>query len=785
MDTNSEISTAVHGEVSRFSRREGVFLVNWLGCRVKGTVPLASIVSHAIGRCLLVGLLLLAIGAFADCSVAGATSTDSCVTLCCSETNDLYRVLKDNDIAAARCNSPAEAVDAAPNGSGVLILADGYPTQTTEVAGDVLAEAAKKELRLYVEFPSKVGSREFGPARAFLRSPYRSILERAVIVSDFFGKELPGMEILAIHGGHLVESPSVKSHIVAARVAGCHRAVFGLPSETHPLLLELDDDTMVSTTKLSQFVTARYAPHKAFQTIWQKILGWVSRDKLSPWLVWQPRVRPMYGKDGALPKDVERQALRRAADWYLKSGALVTAQDDRDFRARNQQGTYPMPEGGLPLGGDGHCGVIENIASAIDHNGNQEFRVNRRSDSVAETAMVMALAWKVLGEEKYREVSANLLDYIYFLSDYQQGPMADPTHPAFGLTSWSVPASTPKPGATNKDFCYLGGDCRQALACLAAPTLLEDDRWDQHHLRYMLAVERVTGANGFWALYPTTRELESRGWRWYSNRNANPRPADMPAAPFLMAYQVTGHKPFLVKAKRNLTTTMTDLYPDKFRRMNTLNSTNCLLVWALAWLVQTEDTPQHREWLYRVTGDLLYTQEPCGAIREFLGEPGRGVVTTYGPPKSNAEYGMGESVLMQENGDPMTDSLYCNGFTLVALHEAYAATGDPYFKKAEDAQAEFLCRSQIRSEEFPWLDGAWFRSFDFNAWEYWGNSCDPHYGSWCVETGWGFGYAMVGLAVRQLETSLWDLCKQSRIKDKLPVVREEMSQNNGEPWTGG
>jgi len=44
---------------------------------------------------------------------------------------------------------------------------------------------------------------------------------------------------------------------------------------------------------------------------------------------------------------------------------------------------------------------------------------------------------------------------------------------------------------------------------------------------------------------------------------------------------------------------------------------------------------------------------------------------------------------------------------------------------------------------------------------------------------------MVGLAVRQLETSLWDLCKQSRIKDKLPVVREEMSQNNGEPWTGG
>ena len=101
MDTISEIRTTVRWELPRFSRREGVYPVNWLDCRANGTAPLAPIVSRAIAWRLLVGLLLLTLGPFADRSAAGATSADPCVTLCCSETNDLYRVLKDNGIAVA------------------------------------------------------------------------------------------------------------------------------------------------------------------------------------------------------------------------------------------------------------------------------------------------------------------------------------------------------------------------------------------------------------------------------------------------------------------------------------------------------------------------------------------------------------------------------------------------------------------------------------------------------------------------------------------------------------
>ena len=107
--------------------------------------------------------------------------------------------------------------------------------------------------------------------------------------------------------------------------------------------------------------------------------------------------------------------------------------------------------------------------------------------------------------------------------------------------------------------------------------------------------------------------------------------------------------------------------------------------------------------------------------------------------------------------------LYTTNFAFIGLHEAAAATGDPRIKAAEDELAEFLCRIQIRSEKHPFLDGGWFRAFDFDRWEFWASNADAGWGAWSIESGWTCGWINAVLAMRQTDTSLWDLGKKCRI----------------------
>ena len=60
-----------------------------------------------------------------------------------------------------------------------------------------------------------------------------------------------------------------------------------------------------------------------------------------------------------------------------------------------------------------------------------------------------------------------------------------------------------------------------------------------------------------------------------------------------------------------------------------------------------------------------------------------------------------------------------NNFALLNFHEAAAFTSETSYSKAEEKLAEFLCRIQIHSEKHRELDGAWFRCFDYEKWEYW------------------------------------------------------------------
>ena len=137
----------------------------------------------------------------------------------------------------------------------------------------------------------------------------------------------------------------------------------------------------------------------------------------------------------------------------------------------------------------------------------------------------------------------------------------------------------------------------------------------------------------------------------------------------------------------------------------------------------------------------------------------------YPPPASNQDYGGTEASLIQQNGDPVCDLLYTTNFAFLGLNEAFAATGEPVYRKAEDKLARFLCRIQIGSQSHPELDGTWFRAFDFQRWEHWGSDADAGWGAWCAMTGWIHSWITSVMAMRQMNTSLWDLTADVRIAE--------------------
>ena len=48
------------------------------------------------------------------------------LTLVCSKDNDLFLTLRENEVACERHDASSEAVANVPQGSGVMILADGH-----------------------------------------------------------------------------------------------------------------------------------------------------------------------------------------------------------------------------------------------------------------------------------------------------------------------------------------------------------------------------------------------------------------------------------------------------------------------------------------------------------------------------------------------------------------------------------------------------------------------------------------------------------------------------------
>lgn len=695
----------------------------------------------------------------------GCSSGKSKILISCSESNDLYIVLKQNNIPLRRFDTPQEAVRKSGKGAGILILADDYPSGTTSLDSLILEEAGRKKLRLYIEYPSWLPGIVTG-------QPKETTLERVVVVADRI-KGLEPLQILSIHGCFYTPSDADDHLLSVSKVAGFDRAVYGTGEDAQAILFNHPaGNLLVSTTKLSQFVTARYAPKESMQALWGHILTWVAGgSEQFGKLEWESDVRATYGPDEELPADAARIAVQRGIDWHTNAKMLLNEGGWQEYKElwklddNNINTTVPAVNNAAPLpvsdAGDGTYGVLEGIASEVRLDGSQPARWWLRSDSNGESSLAFALRSSMDGDQRSKLISGNLLDWLYFKSGLFQN---DPSKPNYGLLFWA-------PG--NAQALYQDNDIKAILGCMGTAAILETDKWDEVLVKNILGNFRTTGINGFRGRRIENPDLMKKGWLSYMNRDFTlyqPHYEAWTWSSYLWLYDKTGWKPLLEKTRKGISMMM-NAYPDGWRWTNGIQQERGRMLLPLAWLIRVDDRPEYRMWIKQLADDIEKCQDRSGAIREELGDPSKG---DYVPPRSNEAYGTNEAPLIQENGDKVADLLYTCNFTFLGLHEAYAATGDIQFKRMADNLADFLVRVQVRSTKHVSLDGGWMRAFDYGRWDYLGSNADSGWGAWSIEVGWTQAWVPTVLAMRELNKNLWDITEKSKVASRFETIRKQM-----------
>ena len=583
------------------------------------------------------------------------------------------------------------------------------------------------------------------------------------------------MQILAFHDCHYVSVLAENPLLVVSKVAGFDKAIYGLNKDStfSAILFENpSDQLLVSTTKLSQFITARYAPAKAMQSIWRYILKWVDNAGIDyPELAWIPAVHPTYLRSEKLSPDAGRLAIQRGIDWHFKAKMVLSGQGWDEYKQlwklndSNMHTTVEAIDNAAPQQkadiGDGSFGVLEGIASKILPDGSQPTRWWLRSDSNGESSLSFALRWKLDGDERSKLISGNLLDWLYFRSGLFQ---VDSTKANYGLLLWA-------PGQAQA--LYQDNDIKAILGCMGTSAILGTDRWDEVLVKDILGNFRTTGINGFRGGRIENPDLLRDGWQKYWNATTilyQPHYEAWTWASYLWLYDKTKWKPLLERTRMAIAMMM-KAYPNNWRWTNGIQQERGRMLLPLAWLIRVDDRPEYRGWLKQIANDIEKCQDSSGAISEELGALDHGDMA---PVTSNKNYGTGEAPLIQQNGDAVSDMLYTCNFTSLGLHEAYGATGDQQYKRMADKLSEFLIRIQVKSEKHPEVDGGWFRAFDYHQWEYWGSNADSGWGAWSIEVGWTQAWIPSVLAMRELKINLWNLTRNSKIASKFENTRHQM-----------
>jgi len=666
------------------------------------------------------------------------------------ENSDLIHWLEGEGYAFEYHSEIMSAIEVMENGATLMVLSTEYPKKRVAIPEGFFTAVRQKDIKFYLEFPEDFEGLESNGEILKTR------LERAVVVSDKFGAELGPMKILGINDCHVISAQVNDPLLVVAKVAGLDSAVYGLKGvPAYPLLFKKDQG-FIALSKLSDFAKGRFGPEAHWKVLWSHIISELTGNSSFSFNSWPRMLEPAFNATETLSRTDKMNSVRNGVDWFEK-GKFYIAKNWKDYWLKYQgDGTNPIgpPVPENYVAGDGSEGLLEGHSSNISYDGTQQYRYWIRADVQGEGAYALAAAANLLDEPSYNIPAENLVQFL-FRENLRGGPRSNPDSAAFGLIGWS----------NTHPFVYYGDDnARAILGVIGAMAHMQKGDWNEEMVEAILANFRTTGKNGFRSNRLNNTNLHQLGWKHYWNQETiNPAPhfESWMWAVYLWLYDKTGYEPLLIKAKKAIEITM-ESYPEDWLWTNGIQQERARMILPLAWLVKVEDTLEHREWLDRIVSKLLENQVESGAIREELGGADKG---RYGRTSSNQEYGLHEAPLIFENGDPIADMLYTSNFAFFSLNEAAHATGNPEYFEALEKLSDFLTRIQVKSERIKDLDGAWFRAFDYERWEYWASNADSGWGAWGTLTGWTQSWIVATQVLVLQEQSYWELTKNSKISD--------------------
>lgn len=674
------------------------------------------------------------------------------IRIASNETNDLYNLLLHEGVDMVRYSSADEALSAAAKGDALIITATDYPAKSVSITPELLDNAHAKKLRVYAEYVSEYPGVKIAP------EPIVGKLERGVISSRYFEPQLKSMDIIGLNGCHIFDADVKKPLISFAKVAGYDVAQYGLDdTDVYPLLWS-DGDCMTAFSCLTNFKQARYAPVESWKQVWTSILRWLTRNNKLELTTWSAEVVPAYGANDELPADAALQSIKKGTEWLYKGRFIVHPSWLDSVLACQGDGLYPFgkPVSQNNLSGNGSLGVLEGHASSINHLGEETYRYWMRADVQGETAFLLASAAQALDNPRYASDAENVLDYLFYTSNFREGEKKKAGSPAYGLIGWS---------ATHPHVFYNDDNARAILGAIGASALTNNNRWDSYIEDCIMANFNLCSRQGFLPDRIEEPDLLKNGVEYYSDRDfvlPHPHFDSWMWACYLWLYDKTGDQRLLDKAESAIRITM-EAYPDNWHWTNGIQQERARMILPLAWLVRVDDTPEHRKWLDTVVDRLLQNQVVSGAIREELGDDSFGM---YGKTKSNRDYGVTEAPLIGQNGDPVADMLYTCNFAFFALNEAAHATGEKRYHDAVGRLSDFLIRIQATSKNHPDMDGAWLRAFDYDRWDYWASNADSGWGAWCTLTGWIQSWIIGTQALVERDNSFWTMTSDARKNNK-------------------
>lgn len=451
----------------------------------------------------------------------------------------------------------------------------------------------------------------------------------------------------------------------------------------------MDENTLISSIKISNFRKARFAPAKKWQALVSSIAEFLAGESVK--LDFEPPVCSFREQTVSCASEAT-DAVRRGINWIGAANILKNGGND---------------------------GAYEGYSNAISaYTGIQGKATNIRTDCTCEIGGALLFDALITKNQDSGRAAKALFDFAFEFMQIKSGEHK-------GMLRWSEGAW---------ETCFQDDAARAVLPLLLVQHFgIEVPHFEQivEALDYMVA---TTGKNGIRAA--ATDICNFNEGEWDRLKNLVPEPcAHFNAyyhAVLLLAYKTNNKEEYLDCAVRGLAALM-DIYPDT-RRETSETEECCRMLLPLAILYGVTKDPLHYEWLCRITDALEKFRHESGGYREW----------DTGYKAACSRNHKGECALLANNGDPVADLLYSNNWLPLGFSYAYMVTGEERFKRLWCSHASFLLSSQMYSED-PVLDGAWTRAFDMDTRETYGMPHDAGWGPHCTESGWTVGEILMGL----------------------------------------